>query len=211
MKIKTGKKEAYEEFLREMDENSQKRARGRFLIQWLEMIEMDLESGETFSNAAKGAYDYLKEQFGSMTFDIPAHLKFITGTWEYGEQLKEWYNGTGCTKKKTGPCVQSTVCITKHARKRMHTRCGLNKKAQEKAALNAWEKGISIEDAGGQMQAYMMRVLDHTQDRAQSALRLYGDKIYVFKTLENCNLLVTTMQVPNKFMKQTTRHMAAAM
>ncbi len=209
MKIKTGKREAYEEFLRGMEENSQMRARGRFLIQWLEMIEMDLENGESFSNAAKGAYDYLKDQFGNITFDIPAHLKFISETWEYGEKLRIWYNKAGCVKEKKGPCVQSTVCITKHARKRLHTRCGLNKKAQEKAVLNAWEKGISIERAEGQVQAYMLKVLDHTQDRDQSEVKLYGDKIYVFKTLKNCNLLVTAMQMPNRFVKQ--KHMAVAM
>ncbi len=211
MKIKPGKKEVFEEFLKGMDESSQKRAKGRFLIQWLEMIEMDLENGESFSNAAKGAYDYLRDQFGGIRFDIPAHLKFLAETWEYGEQLKSWYNKAGCIKEKKGPCIQSTVCITKHARKRIRTRCGLNNKAQEKVVLNAWEKGISIKNAEGQVQAYMMKVLDHTQDRDQSEIRLYGDKIYVFKTLKNCNLLITTMQVPNRFLKHNSRHIAAAM
>ncbi len=201
MNIKTGMEGTFAKFLEENSDTMEKRMRNRFLLQWMAMVEMGVDGGGNFDDVTKQAYDDLKDQFGGMAFSIPACLNIVAEVWEYGAQLKEWYNRSGCTSKVRGQNIRAEVCITKHARSRMHTRCGLNRKAQDKIALKAFQNGLPLEEAKGYVKEYMVRVLDHTEDKESAKLRLYGDKIFIFKAMDNCNLLITVMQVPNEYIR----------
>lgn len=212
MNIKKGKEEAFANFLQENNDTMEKRMRSRFLFQWMAMIEMGMDGGGDFNDVTQRAYEDLKDQFCGMPFDIPSHLNFLADVWRYGAQFKEWYNKSGCSCKARGQVPRSEVCITKHARNRMHTRCGLNRKAQHKVASKAFRNGLSLKESEGEVRNYMVGVLDHTADREYVELRLYGDKIFIFKAMDNCNLLITVMQVPNKYVRMVNmgRNLAIA-
>lgn len=174
----------------------------RFLMQWICMMEEEMSNGRELEDIAFSTYNELKEQ-NDIKCDIPSALNMLTEAWVYGERFKDWYNNGGCTKPKSNEKANTdNICISKHARKRMHTRCGLGKKAQDKVAKNAFMNGISLTNATRDVKNYMLQVLDHTQERSNADVRILNDKIFLFKKLENCILLITTMQIPSEIIKK---------
>lgn len=85
--------------------------------------------------------------------------------------------------------------ITNHASKRIKERCGLPKKAVERSALLALEKGLSHKDCTGSLRRYFDYLfLSHKKG---ANIRLYGNHVYIFTT-EN---LVTVLPLPNAHKK----------
>jgi transposase-like protein len=66
-------------------------------------------------------------------------------------------------------------------------------------ALFVYEHGITIEAATGKMKKYLKRVRSCAgEDIDRTKLRVYGDKVYIYKTVENGNLLITVIQIPKQ-------------
>jgi len=85
--------------------------------------------------------------------------------------------------------------ITDHAYKRIKERCGLPKKAVERNAMLALEKGLTHQESTGSLRRYFDYLfLSHKKG---ANIRLYGNHVYIFTT-EN---LVTVLQLPNAHKK----------
>ena len=201
MKIKQGKEGAYKQFLADYGKTIEHRMDIKFLMQWTTMIEFDLQDGADFGESAKKRYEEIKERDRGL--NIPFYLKSLEEIWEHGEQLKDWYNKNGCKTKVKKECVPQGIHLSSHARKRMHTRCGLGKKAQEKIASKAYLEGLDYTDVGCNLRMSFTRLIDHTNDKDKdiTELKLYNDKIYLFKTVQNGHLLVTVIPAPTKELK----------
>jgi len=85
--------------------------------------------------------------------------------------------------------------ITDHAYKRIKERCGLPKKAVERNAKLALEKGLTHKECTGSLRRYFDYLfLSHKKG---ANIRLYGNHVYIFTT-EN---LVTVLPLPNAHKK----------
>ena len=85
--------------------------------------------------------------------------------------------------------------ITDHAYKRIKERCGLPKKAVERNAMLALEKGLTHQESTGSLRRYFDYLfLSHKRG---ANIRLYGNHVYIF-TSEN---LVTVLPLPNAHKK----------
>lgn len=94
------------------------------------------------------------------------------------------------------------VYVTEHAKKRMKERAGLKKKAMERMASRAYDKGMTIKDTKGLLNNWMTyRAETHN---CGHDMRIYGDKLYLFEG----HVLVTVMQVPQNLMSRVHKHRA---
>lgn len=80
--------------------------------------------------------------------------------------------------------------VTRHAKKRMRKRDGINSRAAERKARIAYEKGYSIAQTKGKLRKWMTR--KYNSRKTADNLRVYGDKLYVFKE----DTLITVLQIP---------------
>lgn len=85
--------------------------------------------------------------------------------------------------------------VSKHAKKRMKERCGLNKKSVDRIAEKAFKEGITHGQTKGRLNKWMTKL--YFANKTANNIRLYGDKAYIF-----CNeILVTVIQIPNDLIK----------
>ena len=87
------------------------------------------------------------------------------------------------------------VYITKHAEKRLKERIGLNKKALQRAADTAFEKGIRHNETIGNLNKWV--TAKFFQNTNANNIRLYNDKAWIFTD----DRLITIIQVPASLKK----------
>lgn len=207
MKSIKGKEETLKNYLTNHQATVKERQNIRFLMEWTATVELEIESGKNANVVIPKLYNEFKERYENADINIIPILILLEETWIYGNELKKCHDNKKTRNKKNDDNLNNEepqICITKHARKRLHTRCGLNKKAQDKAVKKALLNGITLKTASRNLKTYMLQVLDHTIERQNSDVRVLNDKIYLFKKLENCTLLITTMQIPNEILKLQT-------
>ena len=85
--------------------------------------------------------------------------------------------------------------VTNHASKRIKERCGLPKKAVDRNAMIALEKGLTHKDCTGSLKKYVdYLILSHKKG---ANIHLYGNHVYIFKS----DILITVLQLPNSHKK----------
>ena len=85
------------------------------------------------------------------------------------------------------------MVITIHAEERIRERCGIKKKAVARYAKNAYEKGLTFDEAESRLKAYIREIEAHN-DRVNSSTRLFGDNVFIFAD----NVLVTVFGIPHQ-------------
>ena len=93
--------------------------------------------------------------------------------------------------------IDSEVIITEHAKDRMISRLGLNKKSLLRIATKAYNEGLSHNQVKGRLRKYIDGLWFHGDGKANN-IKIYGDKAYLFKG----NLLITVIQVPNNLTRE---------
>lgn len=94
------------------------------------------------------------------------------------------------------------LIVTDHGEERMRKRCGLKKKAAERLAKIAFEKGITLEETTGELHSYL-KAQQRYNGQANN-IRVYGDKIYIF-----CNeYLVTVLNTPREYQNKVNAIMS---
>lgn len=88
-----------------------------------------------------------------------------------------------------------SVTVTKHAEKRLRERVGLNKKAIQRAAEMAYDKGIKHCETTGNLNKWVTSL--YFNNRTANNIRLYNDKAWVFAGKN----LVTVLQIPASLKK----------
>ena len=88
--------------------------------------------------------------------------------------------------------INNTARASKHAKKRVKERCGVNKKSADRLAGMVLERGVSIEYTKGPLRKW----LDVKQSNSDedSALYVWGDKVFIFSSE---NVLITCLQIPS--------------
>ena len=75
----------------------------------------------------------------------------------------------------------------------MKERNGLNKKASQRLAEIAYEKGLKHKDLCGSIKRYIDKIyLSHWKG---NEISIYGDKIYIFHN----GICITLLPLPNKY------------
>lgn len=192
MLIKPGAMPLYNEIVNTWDPKDLK-----FTFEWIGRMELEIENGNLVAAVAK---DTLVETAGESDkrYNLDELVQAVRGIWKYGEELYEWKTKKVTAKKKGNKISQ--IYLSKHARKRMHERCGFNRKAQDKMAVVAYQKGLKTEDTKGVTRSYLSKVLHNTEED-EAMVRLYGDKVYVYKMADNGIVLITVMQIPRLYIK----------
>lgn len=92
------------------------------------------------------------------------------------------------------------VIITRHAAERLKERIGLGKKALQRAAEAAFDKGLKHSETIGNLKKWVTSL--YFNNRAANNIRLYNDKAWIFAEEK----LVTVIQIPaslKKSLKET--------
>lgn len=87
------------------------------------------------------------------------------------------------------------IKISRHAKKRMKERCGLNKKASERLAYIAYTKGLTHSELCGRLKRYVDYL--YFREEKANAIRIYGNEVYIFQG----NVLITVFDLPNRYLK----------
>lgn len=87
------------------------------------------------------------------------------------------------------------VVVTKHAEKRLRERMGLGKKAVQRAAEMAFDKGIKHAETTGNLNKWITSL--YFNNKTANNIRLYNDKAWIF-TGKN---LITVLQIPASLKK----------
>lgn len=87
------------------------------------------------------------------------------------------------------------VIVTKHAEKRLRERMGLGKKAVQRAAEMAYEKGIKHAETNGNLNKWVTSL--YFNNKTANNIRLYNDKAWIFAGKN----LITVLQIPSSLKK----------
>lgn len=87
------------------------------------------------------------------------------------------------------------VIVTKHAEKRLRERMGLGKKAIQRAAETAFDKGIKHCETTGNLNKWVTSL--YFNNETANNIRLYNDKAWIFAGKN----LVTVLQIPASLKK----------
>ena len=87
--------------------------------------------------------------------------------------------------------------ITKHGSERTRERMGIPKKAVDRAAAIAYEKGLKHSETCGGLKRYLDYLYFKGGGEANN-MRVYGDHIYVFHD----EILITVFKLPPEHRKQ---------
>ena len=87
------------------------------------------------------------------------------------------------------------VVVTKHAEKRLRERMGLGKKAVQRAAETAYEKGIKHAETTGNLNKWITSL--YFNNKTANNIRLYNDKAWIFAGKN----LITVLQIPASLKK----------
>lgn len=85
--------------------------------------------------------------------------------------------------------------VTKHGAKRLKERCGVPKRAVQRNAQTAYEKGLSYENATGKLKKYIDSKNESTQI---TDVRIWNGNVYVFFG----EALLTVYPLPKKYTKR---------
>lgn len=88
-----------------------------------------------------------------------------------------------------------SVIVTKHAEKRLRERMGLGKKAVQRAAETAYEKGIKHSETTGNLNKWVTSL--YFNNKTANNIRLYNDKAWIFAGQN----LITVLQIPASLKK----------
>lgn len=88
-----------------------------------------------------------------------------------------------------------TVVVTKHAEKRLRERMGLGKKAVQRAAEMAFDKGIKHAETTGNLNKWITSL--YFNNKTANNIRLYNDKAWIFVGKN----LITVLQIPASLKK----------
>ena len=83
--------------------------------------------------------------------------------------------------------------ITNHARDRLKERCGLPKKALDRNARNALDKGISHSECVGSLKKYLDYL--YLSHKNGNNIKIYNNHVYIFFV----DRLVTVLTLPNTY------------
>jgi hypothetical protein len=82
--------------------------------------------------------------------------------------------------------------ITKHAKKRLTERIGINKRSTEKLSEIAYKQGLSHKDLTGILKKYIDKV--YLKEKKANNIRIYGNNVYLF-----CDTtLITVLKLTSK-------------
>lgn len=87
------------------------------------------------------------------------------------------------------------VVVTKHAEKRLRERMGLGKKAVQRAAEMAFDKGIKHAETTGNLNKWITSL--YFNNKTANNIRLYNDKAWIFAGKN----LITVLQIPASLKK----------
>lgn len=87
------------------------------------------------------------------------------------------------------------VVVTKHAEKRLRERMGLGKKAVQRAAEMAFDKGIKHAETTGNLNKWITSL--YFNNKTANNIRLYNDKAWIFVGKN----LITVLQIPASLKK----------
>lgn len=93
----------------------------------------------------------------------------------------------------------SEAYVTKHGKKRVRQRLGLNKKSVEKQAQKALDYGVSHREATGKLCQYMNGVF--LMNYKPANMRVYNRMLYLFRD----NKLITVLPLPNRYWAQADK------
>jgi aryl-alcohol dehydrogenase-like predicted oxidoreductase len=82
------------------------------------------------------------------------------------------------------------IVLTRHSIKRLKERLGLPKKACQRMAQTAFDKGITFFDTAGAANKYFRRIYD--KNRKANNVKVYGKFAYIFSE----NTLITVLPLP---------------
>ena len=91
--------------------------------------------------------------------------------------------------------MKRSARVTYHGGKRMRERIGVPKRAIQKLADTALEKGVRHKDTAGSLKKYISTL--YLQYETANNIRLYGDKVYLFAG----SILITVLQIPPRYVK----------
>ncbi len=96
------------------------------------------------------------------------------------------------------------VHVSKHGKERIGERCGLRKRAVQRLADSAFNRGKRIHDFSGSFRRYLEGVY-MAQGNANN-LRIYNEKLWLFA--DSC--LITVWHLPNEYKSAANRAKEAA-
>ena len=85
--------------------------------------------------------------------------------------------------------------VTKHGLRRMKERCGVPKRAAQRNAQNAFEKGLNYENATGKLKKFLDTKNGTTE---LTDVRIWNGNVYVFYG----EALLTVYPLPKKYTKR---------
>ena len=88
-----------------------------------------------------------------------------------------------------------SVIVTKHAEKRLWERMGLGKRAIQRAAETAFDKGIKHAETTGNLNKWVTSL--YFNNKTANNIRLYNDKAWIFAGKN----LITVLQIPASLKK----------
>ena len=86
--------------------------------------------------------------------------------------------------------------VSKHGSKRARKRVGIPKKAVDRMARTALERGIGYRESTGKLRNYIGWLYEKYDGNGNN-IRVYGDKVYVFHDA----ILITVLNVPGEHRK----------
>lgn len=89
---------------------------------------------------------------------------------------------------------KNSITVTKHARKRMKERCGLNKRSVQRMAQRVYELGVCGDDVNGSLKRW---IACHNAWNETKEIRLYGDHCFVFAR----GKMITVLHIPQTMTK----------
>lgn len=90
---------------------------------------------------------------------------------------------------------------TKHAKKRIKERCGIQRRSADRVADIVLRKGLTREELRGNLRKYVDGVYFNSPSENElhdNQFRVYGEKIYVFS---NTGFLITMFALPQQLAK----------
>lgn len=99
--------------------------------------------------------------------------------------------------------ISSSALITNHARSRLRSRSGLNKKSVNRIADRVLDRGYQRHELSGNLRLYV-DCLYRNKGKRSDNIRVYGDKVYIFVGLT----LITVLQIPSELTKNMKQMIA---
>lgn len=205
MKIKEGKKNAYNAFVEKCKQEKGTTFGLKFTEQWIAAMEMEVEQGKKLESVAKKALHSTMNSYPGFGCDLAIFSELLIEIWEYGNEFKKWLETNGLKEKLKQTEITVDMVVSHHASKRMHERCGLSKKAGKRMAMKAYVDGYSIEKTKGVLRSYFAKIITNTEDSGRVLAKGYGDHIFVFKHEPGYDVLVTVMKIPKQYLLNRKR------